>query len=224
MKSLNNTPTSSSDSPLKSAKNLPKNANNAKSSPNNSHETLLGSVGEVIAHHKKKVMAILIGLAGYTAIPAPTAPNANKEPLEKSELIDNRVDSFEVIFGKLKAGEFVMMDRDYNIIGGKVLKYPKNWETLSDSQKQQFYDKQREKFSEKYGIPATEKDMPVYSANSLLKNVEKGKTYADIVKQNSSQIVIGDPYHRTRQKYLEDAYANFTDNKVINEYFKKNIK
>lgn len=75
---------------------------------------------------------------------------------QSGELYGNYVDSWAFVFSKLKRSEFVFVDKNGNIIGSEIFRFPENWDNFSDDEKQQVLDTHREDLSKKFGISATE--------------------------------------------------------------------
>lgn len=134
--------------------------------------------------------------------------------------MQNHIETRAYVFMNLQKGEFIFIDTTGNIID-EVQKYPENWDTYTQEEKQQFYDNLRKKLSEKYHTEFNEKNSIIASAHTVLKDLPENTTMIEIIEKNMNTLVNDEKL--TRKEHLERAFSHLTGDKDIDTFIQKHI-
>lgn len=181
----------------------------------------------IINNFRKTVFITLtaagIGAGIYNVVKSPTIPptiSSTQNNKRTTERINVGIKSF----WELTQDEYILYLRDGTIL--ERGKFPENWDTKTEDEKQAFRDKKREKLAKEHGLEKPdEMEIPISTprGNIIGKTNNKNATFIDIILPQMTQIVQGDKKKRMRHEYIRDEFSDFTGDKIIDAYFSRYI-
>ena len=97
----------------------------------------------------------------------------------------------------------------------ETVKMPNTWKIMKDHEKRLWRNKQKERLGKKHKLKDSGSIM-VSSPYLVLESESDTTTMASQARENGEKIVVDDTQKRTRIKYIQDSFRNFSEDRTLN--------